>query len=259
MGETPIFPNFDVEDQSFSKLLLGHNPMIGGSYMSHARTRLYQETLNTPEAVRAIVAQAIRCGVRGMMLGVNGEKDVHVVDGLMAAMEETGIEIPTIVIINRGFEQNIDLLHRINCKICLIHGQLTDALFDKGGRTMAPEFEQLTVSIRKLGFIPGMSTHNAGEVIPAAEPFDIAVINTPVNKVAWRMCPCEELVLRAIRQTRKRVIAMKSLAMGRIAPADAMQYICRLPDVDGIVVGIGHPYEAEETFAEAAQALKTGE
>jgi len=255
MNETPVFPTFDVEGQSFSKLILGHNPLIGGSYMSQARTRLYQETLNTPEAVQAIVTQAIRSGVRGMMLGVAGEKDEHIIEGLVAAREEAGVEIPTIVIINRGFEEHVDLLHKVNCKICLIHGQLTDALFDKGGRTMKPEFGKLTATIRQLGFIPGMSTHNAGEVIPAAEPFDIAVINTPINKVAWRMCPCEELVLRAIRQTKKKVIAMKSLAMGRIAPADAMQYICRLPDVDGIVVGIGHPYEAEETFAEATRAL----
>ncbi|MBT3375383.1 MAG: hypothetical protein HN742_17060 [Lentisphaerae bacterium] len=255
MDGIPTFPSFDIEGQRFSKLILGHNPLIGGSYMSRARSRVYQETLNAPEAVRDIVIQAIRSGVRSMMLGVTGEKDVHVMAGLEAAQEETGVKIPTIIIVNRGFEEHVELLHRVNCAVCLIHGQLTDALFDKEGRTMKPEFEHLTRSIRQLGFIPGMSTHNAGEVIPAAEQFDVAVINTPINKVAWRMCPCEELVLRAIRQTTKRVIAMKSLAMGRIAPDDAMQYICRVPDVDGVVVGIGHPYEAEETFGEASRIL----
>jgi hypothetical protein len=37
-----------------------------------------------------------------------------------------------------------------------------------------------------------------------------------------------------------------------------MAYICRLPNVDGIVVGIGHEYEAEETFAAAQDILVSG-
>ena len=73
------------------------------------------------------------------------------------------------------------------------------------------------------------------------------------------MCPCEEMVLSAIRKTKKTVIAMKPLAMGRIAPQEGMAYVCRLPNVDGIVVGIGHEYEAEETFAAAHDILSSGD
>lgn len=255
MSDGNSFPVFDVEGNQFSRLLLGHNPLNGGSYMSQARSRLYRETLNTPEAAATIIAAAIREGVRGMMLG-HGKGNAHNIEGYKIAARETGVELPTIVIVSPGFEKNIEQLRQINCRVCLIHGQVTDALYVKAERTMKPEFAELTQTIRNLGFVPGMSTHNGGETIPAAESFDIAVINTPINKVAWRMCPCEEMVLKAIRTTQKKVIAMKSLAMGRIAPDDAMEYICRIQDVDGIVVGIGHVYEVEETFGVARRVCR---
>lgn len=251
MAEQVQLPVFEVEGQPFSRLLLGHNPFIGGSYMSQARSRLYKETLNTAAAVEAVIVAAIRAGARGMMLGVSGEADRHVIEALRQAREVTGVDVPTFVIVPLDFTPFVDRLRDVGCRVCLLHGQVTDALYVKAGDTMKPEFAEFARRCREHGFIPGMSTHNGGETIPAAEPFDIAVINTPVNKLAWRMCPCEEQVLGAIRRTRKKVVAMKPLAMGRLAPQEGMDYVCRLPDLDGIVVGIGHPYEIDETFGVA--------
>lgn len=249
------FPTFDIEGHVFSKLLLGHNPFLGGSYMSEARSRLYRERFSQPEPVEEVILKAIEGGVRGLMLSFGNERTENIATALRRAKENTGIELPTIVIISPGFEEHLDAMREMNCKVALVHGQVTDAMFVKSEGTMKSEFAELLAQIREAGFVPGMSTHNAGETIPAARDFDVAVINTPVNKIMWRMCPCEEMVLRAIRETEKKVIAMKSLAMGRIAPREAMDYVCRLPELDGIVVGIGHPYEAEETFGAAREVL----
>jgi hypothetical protein len=175
---------------------------------------------------------------------------------LLGAADQTGVLLPTIMIVSRGFEESLETYRQLNCQVMLVHGQLTDALYVKAQNSMQPEFAQILRRIRAEGFAPAMSTHNAGETIPAAEAFDAVAVNTPINKITWRMCPCEEMVLNAIRRTRKKVIAMKPLAMGRIAPQEGMDYVCRLPDVDGIVVGIGHEYEAEETFGAAREALR---
>jgi hypothetical protein len=249
MANQAALPTFHVEGQAFSRLMLGHNPFIGGSYMSQARSRLYQETLSSAEAVEPIIVAAIRAGARGMMMGVTSDKDQYIMRALQNAVQKTGVEVPTFVILPLDFAPHAAALRAVDCKVCLLHGQVTDALYVKAQNTMKPEFADFAKRCRDLGFLPGMSTHNGGETIPAAEPFDIAVINTPVNKLAWRMCPCEEQVLGAIRRTKKRVVAMKPLAMGRLAPQEGMDYVCRLPDLDGIVVGIGHAYEIDETFA----------
>ena len=56
MSDQPVFPTFDLEGREFSKLLLGHNPFLGGSYMSQARTRLYQETFDDSTAMERIIS-----------------------------------------------------------------------------------------------------------------------------------------------------------------------------------------------------------
>jgi len=255
MSSQPVFPTFAVEDREFSKLLIGHNPFLGGSYMSKARTRLYQETLCDAEVLERILVKAIGTGVRGMMASLADGFTERLLAAVSGAAEKTGVLLPTIMIVSKGFEADFDTYRELNCQVMLVHGQWSDALYVKAGNTMQPDFADALKRIRDGGFVPAYSTHNGGEVIPAAEAFDAALVNTPVNKIMWRMCPCEEMVLSAIRNTKKKVIAMKPLAMGRIAPQEGMEYVCRLPDLDGIVVGIGHEYEVEETFGVAAELL----
>ena len=255
MTDSFVFPTFDIEGRIFTKLLLGHNPFLGGSYMSQARSRVYKETFTDPRAMERIIVKSIEMGVRGMMASLSDGFTELFKKALLGAAEKTGELLPTIMIISRGFEAQVADYRDLNCQVMLVHGQITDALYVKAKNTMQPEFADMLKRIRDEGFVPAMSTHNAGETIPAAEAFDAAVINTPVNKIMWRMCPCEEMVLRAIQKTKKKVIAMKPLAMGRIAPQEGMGYVCRMPDVDGIVVGIGHEYEAEETFGTAREHL----
>jgi hypothetical protein len=256
MSALPAFPTFDIEGRTFSRLILGHNPFLGGSYMSQARSRVYKETFGDPKSIERIIVKSIELGVRGMMTSLSPDFTERFATALLGAADKTGVLLPTIIIVSRDYAEHFETYRRLNGQVLLVHGQLTDALYVKSGNTMQPEFPAMLKRIRGEGFIPAMSTHNAGETIPAAEPFDVAAINTPVNKIMWRMCPCEEMVLGAIRQTKKRVIAMKPLAMGRIAPQEGMAYVCRLPDVDGIVVGIGHEYEAEETFGAAREMLR---
>jgi predicted aldo/keto reductase-like oxidoreductase len=258
MDDKPVFPTFDIEGRQFSKLLLGHNPFLGGSYMSQARTRLYKETFCDPKAIERVIVRSIEMGVRGMMASIQKDFTSRLKQALHGAAEKTGVLLPTIMIVSPGFEANLADYRELNCQAMVIHGQVTDAMYIKSKGTMSGDFADMLKKIRDAGIVPGMSTHNAGETIPAAETFDAAFINTPINKIMWRMCPCEEMVLGAIRKTAKKVIAMKPLAMGRIAAQEGMEYVCRLPDVDGIVVGLGHEYEAEETFGIARTLLAAG-
>jgi hypothetical protein len=236
-------------------MILGHNPFLGYSYISQARAQEYEARFATFEPIRDILIAAIGVGVRSMMLSTDPPRSDLIAEAIEAAQERTGVTMSNIVIIDPGFARHIDFLRRVNCQVCLVHGQNTDSFFRRSERTFPPEFTSLLTGIRAAGFVPGMSSHNGGETIPVAEGFDVAVINTPINKIAWRMCPCVEEVLGAVRYSSKKIIAMKPLAMGRIAPEEGMQYIASVPGVDGVVVGIGTPAEAEETFSIAARAM----
>lgn len=245
---------FQVEDRTFSRMILGHNPFLGYSYISRARSQEYETRFATFEPIRDIVVAATAAGVRSMMLSTGHPRGDLIAQALEAAQAQTGVAWSNLVIINPDVMDHVDFLRRVNCQVCLVHGQNTDSFFWRSGWTFRPEFAELLAVIRSAGFVPGMSTHNGGETIPLAESCDVAVINTPINKIAWRMCPCVEDVLGAVRRSSKQIIAMKPLAMGRIAPDEGMRYIASVAGVNGVVVGIGTPEEATETFGLANEA-----
>ena len=256
MPELPMLPTFEIEGCRFTKLVLGHNPLLGSSYLSNARSREYTERFKTFEPIRDIIVAALGMGVRSIMVSPGSEQCDRVAQAVVAAQEQTGIEMSNIVIIGPDIPSQLDYLKRVICKVCLVHGQVTDSMFWRSEWTFKPEFAELLAEIRAAGFIPGMSSHNGGETIPLAEKFDVQVINTPINKIAWRMCPCVEMVLEAVRASSKRIIGMKPLAMGRVAPPEGIEFALSVPGVDGVCVGIATPAEAEETFGIAAEALR---
>ncbi len=255
MTTSALLPTFEVEDRTFSRLILGHNPFLGFSYISEARSIEYQERFNAYEPIRDILAAAIEIGIRSMMLSTGNERSELIATAITAAQEQTGVQMTNLVIIGPDFRDHLNFLRRTECSVCLIHGQRTDSYFQRAQGAFSPEFTDLTAAIRAEGFVPGMSTHNGGETTPLAELYDVAVVNTPVNKIAWRMCPCVEQVLATVRACTKKIIAMKPLAMGRVAPAEGIEYALSVPGVDGVCVGIGTVAEAEETFGLGADHL----
>lgn len=252
------FPEVLIEGRAFSRVILGHNPFLGYSYYSRALSQEYDERFCDPARIEEVILAALEAGVRGMMLSLGSPRQDMLVTALERACEAFGVRIPTIVILTPPFEQHAELLQRANAQAGLLHGQVTDTLFRRGPRDFAPQFAEHMALMRRLGLAPGASTHNAGETIPAMAGCDVAVVNTPVNKIAWRMCPCPEDVMGALARTDKTVIGMKPLAMGRVPPEEGMAYAISRPEVDMVVVGIASPHEARETFGAAREIVSTG-
>ncbi len=256
MAATQSFPTVSIENRVFSRVLLGHNPFLGYSYFSQATARYYHEKFADGAAIEAVIRAALEAGVRGMMLSLDSPRGESIVAALERACEAVGVRIPTIAILGGDFEQYRDLIRRANTQVAVLHGQITDALYRKATRDFAPEFDEYMSRMRDLELVPGASTHNAGETVPAMAGRDVAVVNTPVNKIGWRMCPCWEDVLRALGRAEQVVIAMKPLAMGRIPPAEGMEYALSRPEVDIVLAGAASPEEVEETFTAAGRAVE---
>jgi hypothetical protein len=245
------FAPVSIGGRIFSRVMLGHNPFLGYSYFSKAQAQHYREKFADPVAIEAVIGAALRAGVRGMMLSLDAAGGEAIVIALERACAACGVRIPTIAILGGEFEQYRELLVRANSQVGVLHGQITDALLRKSTGDFAPEFDECMARIRALGLVPGASTHNAGETVPAMAGHDVVVINTPVNKLGWRMCPCPETALQALARAEQVVIAMKPLAMGRIPPAEGMEYALSRPEVDIVLVGAASPQEVEETFGAA--------
>lgn len=251
-----VFPTVMVEDRAFSRVILGHNPFLGYSYYSEALAALYAEKFDDPERIEEVIRAALDCGVRGMMLSLDGSRAQLIVATLRRACAAAGVRIPVIAILGTDFSHHREVLGQVNAQVGVLHGQITDALYRKSTGDFAPEFAQYMAEMRAMGLVPGASTHNVGETVPAMADYDVAVVNTPVNKIGWRMCPCPEAALGALADTHKKVIGMKPLAMGRIPPAEGMEYALSRAEVNIVLAGAASPEEARETFGAAQRALQ---
>ncbi|MEO9364620.1 MULTISPECIES: hypothetical protein [Candidatus Nitrosocaldus] len=77
---------------------------------------------------------------------------------------------------------------------------------------------------------------------------DEKVIMAPFNKVGFQMNPSREECEEALRECKHDVIAMSTLAAGYLKPAEAYEYLFRLPNIRSVVVGVSSKKHAEETF-----------
>ncbi|MFQ6043518.1 MAG: hypothetical protein ACE5PV_21905, partial [Candidatus Poribacteria bacterium] len=91
MADSSVFPTFDIEGRTFSRLILGHNPFLGGSYMSKARSRVYQETFTEPKSIERIIVKSIEMGVRGMMASIRDGFTELLKQALFGAADKTSI------------------------------------------------------------------------------------------------------------------------------------------------------------------------
>jgi len=253
--EAPL-PQVMIEGRAFTRVILGHNPFLGYCYFSRARAAEHDRRFADQARIQEVILAALESGARGMMLSLGHPREPLIMAALEQACEAIGTAIPTIAILSPGFEQQSESLRRVNAQVGLLHGQVTDTLFRRATRDFAPEFADHMARMRDLGLVPGASTHNGGETVPAMAGYDVAVVNTPVNKIGWRMAPCPEEVLAALAATDKTVIAMKPLAMARVTPEEGMAYALGRPEVNLVVVGAASPEEARETFGAARQALQ---
>ncbi len=100
---------------------------------------------------------------------------------------------------------------------------------------------------------PGFETRNFPYLVNKFSEWGIDFSNLTLtssfNKVGFQMCPsqseCEEALERAHEAE---VIAMSVLAAGYLKPADAIQYLAKLPGLSGLVIGVSKERQATETF-----------
>jgi len=86
---------------------------------------------------------------------------------------------------------------------------------------------------------PGFITMNLPMLLDALEEVGIEnpIVCSNINKIGFRMCGGVEAYEEALRERRFRAIAMSVFASGAIAPQEAIEWVCALPNLRSIVFG----------------------
>jgi hypothetical protein len=103
-----------------------------------------------------------------------------------------------------------------------------------------------------------LGLHHAGTSIPILETSDLDIVGyvTPINRIGALMLPSQERALKAIKASRKRVIAIKPMAGGRIPPREAFEYVFNEAKADASMVGVASEAEVDEDIPIALKALR---
>ena len=86
---------------------------------------------------------------------------------------------------------------------------------------------------------PGFITMNMPRLLDVLEGLGIEnpIVCANINKIGFRMCGGFEAYERALKEMKFRAIAMSGLASGAIPPKEAIEWVCRQPNIESIVFG----------------------
>ncbi len=141
-------------------------------------------------------------------------------------------------------------------KVLLIElGSETDFLAMTGRIDIIQEI--LDYAKDSLGCPAILGIHHAGSTIPILENsgVDVGGYLTPLNKLGALMFPSKEKALKAIKNSKRPLIAIKPLAGGRIPPKKAFRFVYGEANVNACMVGVASEEELEIDFKEARRAL----
>ncbi|SFW30130.1 hypothetical protein [Nitrosovibrio sp. Nv17] len=91
----------------------------------------------------------------------------------------------------------------------------------------------------RYGAEPGFITMNMPMLLDALDDVGIEnpIICSNINKIGFRMCGGFDAYERSLRERRFRAIAMSVFASGAIPPREAIEWVCRQPNIEAIVFG----------------------
>jgi hypothetical protein len=92
---------------------------------------------------------------------------------------------------------------------------------------------------RRYGAEPGFITMNMPALLEALDEVGVKnpIVCANINKIGFRMSGGFEAYERALREREFRAIAMSVFASGAIPPAEAIDWVCKQPNIRSIVFG----------------------
>ncbi len=219
-------------------LMLGTSPFIGAGQFGSKSVDYRRLFYDTPDNMTRLFVHSARLEVKAVQL--IGYQPL--VDALMKAEEITGDFFVAVTIPRGDFVSNLGLVSSLEPEFVSVHAQFCDGIDDR--------LNEWIDMIKDTGARPAASTHSPGATIPLLDKLGFEAYLAPVNPIGYGMEPDVESTLRALEHTKKKVLAIKPLAAGKLSPERSVfEFIYRY--ADSIAVGIISEDEMEETYSAA--------
>lgn len=171
--------------------------------------------------------------------------------GKVGFMLQTGFDAITlnhIGIIKRLIDVELAPFYGLNIKAVFLHNALCDLMLGYDMKDIAIEFDKYIK--KKYNAIPAYGTLNFSDFSKFLDDCGLSgsLVMTAVNKKGFLMNPSRDKVVEDIANSSHTVLAMATLASGRLLPEEAYNYISTT-SVKNVVVGLSSQKHADETFS----------
>jgi phosphoribosylformimino-5-aminoimidazole carboxamide ribonucleotide (ProFAR) isomerase len=135
----------------------------------------------------------------------------------------------------------------IDTPLIFLQNVVTDLLLGLGMIDILKFFH--TYIGKKYNAEAGFITMNMPKLVDELEKANIKnpIICTSINKAGFRMSGGKALYEKTLKEKRARIIAMQILAGGAISAKEAVEYVCKLPNIEAILFGASSKENILET------------
>jgi len=173
-------------------------------------------------------------------------------DGALSAMLKGGMALANKdvdAILRLLVDAEMKMFHGLQTPVIFMQNVITDLLLGLGLNECFRIFHNH--AREKYQAEAGFITMNTPRLLDVLEQhgIDNPIVCSNINKIGFRMCGGIELYERTIATRQFRPVAMSILASGAIAPREAIEYVCKQPQIESIVFGASSRANIRQTKA----------
>lgn len=161
-------------------------------------------------------------------------------DGALGAMVKGGVALANKdvrTIMQLLVDAEMKMFHGLSTPVIFIQNVVTDLLLGIGMKDALRFFADHVRE--KYNAEPGFITMNLPRLLDVLDELKIdnPIVCANINKIGFRMCGGIAVYESTIATRKFRPVAMSVLASGAISPREAIEYVCRQPQIESIVFG----------------------
>jgi hypothetical protein len=183
-------------------------------------------------------------------LGIAGTLKQYVPGNFFGSLFKGGVAFLSkdyLKIMELLIDAEMKMFKGIQTPVIFLQNVITDMLLGLGMKDVLIAFHQYVE--KKYDAEAGFITMNLPKLLEVLESGGIKnpIICSSINKAGFRMSGGKELYEETLKTKKFRAIAMQVLAGGAVSPKEAIEYVCKLPNIESILFGASSRTNINET------------
>ncbi|MEO6849415.1 MAG: hypothetical protein ABI203_08220 [Mucilaginibacter sp.] len=183
-------------------------------------------------------------------LGIMGTVKQYVPGNIFGSLFKGGVAFLSkdfLSIMELLIDAEMKMFKGIDTPVIFLQNVVTDLLLGLRADEILAGFHHYVK--KKYNADAGFITMNMPKLLDVLENQGIKnpVICSSINKVGFRMSGGKEIYEETLKTRKLRAIAMQVLGGGAIAPKEALEYVCGLPNIESILFGASSKANIQNT------------